>query len=153
MSAGDKRARPDESELGRLEKLQRLAQEVDALRRVGGDAQTSQALAPVPPNYAPANVYEEEEDERPFVCPERFCGKTYTSSAGLYQHKRIHHPWLIQARGTPSYDPEDLRFVCPEPNCDKAYATSMGIYQHKRAKHPWLINQRERGYTRCVLAD
>ena len=87
--------------------------------------------------------------ERNFVCPEAGCGMAYGSSAGLYQHKRAKHPWLINRR-----DPHqtshlgERRFVCESAGCDKAYTTSMGLYQHKRTKHPWLIKQRERGYTR-----
>ena len=72
----------------------------------------------------------------------------YSSSAGLYQHKRAKHPWLINRRDTYERDDGERRFECQAPNCDKAYATSMGLYQHKRVKHPWMIKQRERGYTR-----
>ena len=79
-------------------------------------------------------------------CPE--CTKSYQSSAGLYQHKRTHHPWLINTQSRVAEGEEELRFVCPEAGCVKAYTTSMGLYQHKRAKHPWLIKQRERGYNR-----
>ena len=86
--------------------------------------------------------------DRPFVCPEPNCDKAYPSAAGLYQHKRSMHPWLINRREPYDYGDDDRRFACQAPGCDKAYSTSMGIYQHKRAKHPWLINQRARGYTR-----
>ena len=110
------------------------------------------------PEYAPVHVpvrapehalvkEHVEEKEYRFFCPDRYCNKCYTTATGLYQHKRAHHPWLINSRRD-TYDDDERRFRCPEPGCDKAYATSMGIYQHKRAKHPWLINQRERGYTR-----
>ena len=77
--------------------------------------------------------------------------KAYTSSVGLYQHKRSKHPWLIKQRPrreTTDGADEEYRFTCPSPGCTKAYRTSMGLYQHKRTKHPWLIKQRERGYQR-----
>ena len=80
------------------------------------------------------------------VCPA--CDKSYDSAQSLYQHKRTHHPELINYRHCMDYDLEDRRFVCPVESCDKCYTTSAGLYQHKRAKHPYLINERKRGYTR-----
>ena len=80
-----------------------------------------------------------------------FLPQAYTSSVGLYQHKRSKHPWLIKQRPrreTTDGADEEYRFTCPSPGCTKAYRTSMGLYQHKRTKHPWLIKQRERGYQR-----
>ena len=89
--------------------------------------------------------------EKRFICPEPGCHMAYTSSVGLYQHKRSKHPWLIKQRPRREAvegGDEEYRFVCPSPGCTKAYRTSMGLYQHKRTKHPWLIKQRERGYQR-----
>ena len=89
--------------------------------------------------------------EKRFICPEAGCHMAYTSSVGLYQHKRSKHPWLIKQRPrreTTDGADEEYRFTCPSPGCTKAYRTSMGLYQHKRTKHPWLIKQRERGYQR-----
>ena len=39
-----------------------------------------------------------EPAERRFKCPSLGCGKAYASSAGLYQHKRAAHPYLIKRR-------------------------------------------------------
>lgn len=96
---------------------------------------------PLPHQAPPSTTLQSLYDSRPFVCPEPDCDKAYPSSAGLYQHKRAKHPWLINSRD--STEPKfDRRFVCSMPGCDKAYSSAAGLYQHKRAKHPWLINQR-----------
>ena len=42
--------------------------------------------------------------ERRFKCPSLGCGKAYASSAGLYQHKRAAHPYLIKRRKTDDDD-------------------------------------------------
>jgi hypothetical protein len=93
-----------------------------------------------------------ERSSKCFFCPAVGCSNMYSSASALYQHKRAHHPELVNSRSTTRvYDDDDddgRRFVCPEYDCDKCYSTSQGLYQHKRAKHPWLIAQRERGYTR-----
>jgi len=155
----------------------RLGQDDDwggGVRRTPGTGISKQRLPkrselPAPqPNYAPVPNEEEEEEDTPQYadypaaqtmsrhcadfkprthhCPE--CFKSYANPAGLYQHKRAHHPWLINTQTRVPFDDEERRFICLEPGCDKAYTTSMGLYQHKRAKHPWLVKQRERGYAR-----
>jgi len=86
-----------------------------------------------------------------YLCPA--CGKDYSSSSSLYQHKRMRHPELIcrqpvedgkRPRGRPSADADlgEKRFICTVDGCAKAYASSPGLYQHRRAHHPELINYR-----------
>ena len=38
------------------------------------------------------------DDDQRFGCPAPGCAKVYASSAGLYQHKRAHHPEMIKRR-------------------------------------------------------
>ena len=90
-----------------------------------------------------------DSEQKEFACNVWGCFKSYGSAVGLYQHRRKHHPELINSRR--DYDDDERRFICPEYGCDKCYGTSAGLYQHKRAKHPWLINVRERGYTRPAM--
>lgn len=66
------------------------------------------------------------------VCPAIGCGKTYGSACGLYQHKRAHHPELINRRTSAAA----AHFECPA--CDKVYTCYGSLYQHKRAHHPEL---------------
>ena len=40
----------------------------------------------------------EEAEQRRFECPMEGCDKAYSTSMGLYQHKRAKHPWLIKQR-------------------------------------------------------
>ena len=39
-----------------------------------------------------------DEDDLRFSCQAPGCGKSFASSAGLYQHKRAHHPQMINRR-------------------------------------------------------
>lgn len=61
-------------------------------------------LLPPPPELPPGKrprgrppTGTRDEDQR-FACPAPGCLKIYASSAGLYQHKRAHHPELINRR-------------------------------------------------------
>jgi len=122
------------------------------MARTGSVKSSAIAKKAIKPSLAYGTVTVYETDSRSFFCPANGCGNVYGSSAALYQHKRAHHPELINPRSAPAsssydaYDIDDRRFVCSE--CDKCYTASAGLYQHKRAKHPWLIQQRDRGYTR-----
>ena len=46
---------------------------------------------------------ENAKGELRFLCPAKGCDKAYASSAGLYQHKRAHHPEMINKRAYAQY--------------------------------------------------
>ena len=81
-----------------------------------------------------------EPAERRFKCPSLGCGKAYASSAGLYQHKRAAHPYLIKRRkadeeeeSPPPYPQGQLQ---SQPYAGMSASTSMSSFQHALAAPP-----------------
>ena len=75
-----------------------------------------------------------EPAERRFKCPSLGCGKAYSSSAGLYQHKRATHPYLIKRRKAEeeeeSASPYSQEQLQSQPYVGMSASTSMSSLRH-----------------------